>query len=552
MDQRSIIHYNHFLENINRITRSDNVYDLDFMRHPLSEMSKFQLMYYNKTKEYYEMAIEDIYKAADNCSSAVIIKGYVEDSDLYPDYFRPYSDIDVLVSRNEIFSFTEKLADLGYSFADAKLTKEEVDLQLRLMPDQPHISRVFKKYGNITICSEIHVSLKGSWNQLAEYENIDLTSVVMTDAENVDSKFSRMSSIDRFIFGLEHFGKHVVTYFEHAWLRDSEFQIPLHFKSLFDSIAVFYQYDLIHEDKIYDRIEKLGFSHEIRIANLFLRELFEFNHLDDNRLISCKNYNINDSERIVADYICNSITIPALLNCTELTQGAKYIEYALSRSVSATMKNGVVDLVIDGNHDSITKRKYGSILKYPLLSKRKTHCSAKVKMSVDENYLKIAACVIDDCVKISGDGQPNAWGESMNVFIYNPHFAELHTFPLTGFFISPKYRNDSLTINICYNNAWYDERGNKAIDEKDIPHKVTVTDSGYSLEVYIGWELLGIIPSELDYLGADFIINDVDSDDPEIDTVMSWSNPTVYAHNPARYGIIKFKNATATSDFLSK
>lgn len=81
------------------------------------------MMYYNKTKEYYEMAIEDIYKAASNCSSAVIIKGYVEDSDLYSDYFRPYSDIDVLVSRSEIFSFVEKLADLGYSFADRKLTK---------------------------------------------------------------------------------------------------------------------------------------------------------------------------------------------------------------------------------------------------------------------------------------------------------------------------------------------------------------------------------------------------------------------------------------------
>lgn len=78
MDQRSIMHYKHFLENIHRITLSDKAYDLEFLQHPLSTMSKFQLMYYNKTKEYYEMAIEDIYKAASNCSSAVIIKGLLK------------------------------------------------------------------------------------------------------------------------------------------------------------------------------------------------------------------------------------------------------------------------------------------------------------------------------------------------------------------------------------------------------------------------------------------------------------------------------------------
>lgn len=93
------------------------VYELDFLQRPLSRMSKFQLMYYNKLKKYYRKAIRDIYDAAPYKRAPVaLMKGFAEDEDLYSEYFRTYNDIDLLIDEENIYPFIENLASLAIRF----------------------------------------------------------------------------------------------------------------------------------------------------------------------------------------------------------------------------------------------------------------------------------------------------------------------------------------------------------------------------------------------------------------------------------------------------
>lgn len=57
-------HYLFFCETMKNADLTNYIYELDFLQRPLSSMSKFQLMYYNKIKKYYMKAIHDIYDAA--------------------------------------------------------------------------------------------------------------------------------------------------------------------------------------------------------------------------------------------------------------------------------------------------------------------------------------------------------------------------------------------------------------------------------------------------------------------------------------------------------
>ena len=59
---------------------------------------------------------------------------------------------------------------------------------------------IFKKYGNITVCIEIHTVLKNTWKQLKEYNNMDLTKAVMQDVLPLDSGYYVLSPVDRFVF----------------------------------------------------------------------------------------------------------------------------------------------------------------------------------------------------------------------------------------------------------------------------------------------------------------------------------------------------------------
>ena len=195
-------HYLFFCETMKNAGLTNYVYELDFLQRPLSRMSKFQLMYYNKLKKYYQKAIRDIYDAAPYNGAVALMKGFAEDEDLYSEYFRTYNDIDLLIDEENIYPFIENLASLGYSFSDKPLNASNVQYDLSVSAHQAHIDPIFKKYGNITVCIEIHTVLKNTWKQLKEYNNMDLTKTVMRDVLPLDSGYYVLSPVDRFVFGL--------------------------------------------------------------------------------------------------------------------------------------------------------------------------------------------------------------------------------------------------------------------------------------------------------------------------------------------------------------
>ena len=149
-------HYLFFCETMKNAGLTNYVYELDFLQRPLSRMSKFQLMYYNKLKKYYRKAIRDIYDAAPYNGAVALMKGFAEDEDLYSEYFRTYNDIDLLIDEENIYPFIENLASLGYSFSDKPLNASNVQYDLSVSAHQAHIDPIFKKYGNITVCIDIH------------------------------------------------------------------------------------------------------------------------------------------------------------------------------------------------------------------------------------------------------------------------------------------------------------------------------------------------------------------------------------------------------------
>lgn len=534
-------HYLFFCETMKNAGLTNYVYELDFLQRPLSRMSKFQLMYYNKLKKYYQKAIRDIYDAAPYNGAVALMKGFAEDEDLYSEYFRTYNDIDLLIDEENIYPFIENLASLGYSFSDKPLNASNVQYDLSVSAHQAHIDPIFKKYGNITVCIEIHTVLKNTWKQLKEYNNMDLTKAVMQDVLPLDSGYYVLSPVDRFVFGLEHFGRHIISYYEQEWLHKKIFSVPLHYKSLFDAILIFYKYGLENKlEEIYDRISLLGFHYDISVANHILNTVFDFHFIDKNRLERCGNYAVNAQDAVSSQFITN-LDAADIIKDGFCQKGIDFIKYSLSKSISAEFKNGKAELYIDNNRKSVTKDKYGSILRYPFLQARETHCSAHIQLSYDAQYLYFSISVMDDCLKISGPGVPNAWGESFNIFIYNPCYHYQNTHPITGLFVTPVFdENNILKVQMMYNNKWSDERGNQVIRLEDSCYEIKLENNGYKMNLKLKWELFEIDFHTLNYLGLDVILNDVDTDEPELDTVQCWSNISVQLHNPSRYGMLRF------------
>ena len=93
---------------------------------------------------------------------------------------------------------------------------------------------------------------------------------------------------------------------------------------------------------------------------------------------------------------------------------------------------------------------------------------------------------------------------------------------------------------MMYNNKWSDERGNQVIRLEDSCYEIKIENNGYKMNLKLKWELFEIDFHTLNYLGMDVILNDVDTDEPDLDTVQCWSNISVQLHNPSRYGMLRF------------
>ena len=100
--------------------------------------------------------------------------------------------------------------------------------------------------------------------------------------------------------------------------------------------------------------------------------------------------------------------------------------------------------------------------------------------------------------------------------------------------------NNILKVQMMYNNKWSDERGNQVIRLEDSCYEIKLENNGYKMNLKLKWELFEIDFHTLNYLGLDVILNDVDTDEPELDTVQCWSNISVQLHNPSRYGMLRF------------
>lgn len=195
-------------------------------------------------------------------------------------------------------------------------------------------------------------------------------------------------------------------------------------------------------------------------------------------------------------------------------------------------------IYIDEFTESETKRRFGTVSREGLKPKGPGESNAKIRMKWDHEYLYMIFLVTDRCLKYYGETQKNVWSDGVTISIYNPNFSII---------------NNNLIVSLMFNLA-VDENGKKYVlitnntqirkkesYEGEIQKhkcKFEETSKGYVLYLKLNWQSLDIDVNNLTYLGMDIAINDVNSDDAVLDSVLCWSNPIKSYYCPAKFGRI--------------
>jgi hypothetical protein len=319
--------------------------------------------------------------------------------------------------------------------------------------------------------------------------------------------------------------------------------LDLNFKTLIDGILIYNKYsEKINEDILYERIELYGFSGDLLLANKICTEIFNVTPLDTKKLKQLKIYSFNCWKEQVYDCLYQ-IESKELMTGKYFDINKKIVEKCLSQNEQYNCKYGCNDEIIKINEslDSLTKKRFGTVCRYNLTPKDDNDFHGEVKMHHDEEKLFIEFNINDSIVMVKGSGRQNKWTESISLVIYNPNCDKDKSSITTGIFMTPEItESGEYKVNIQYTGEWRDKRSSQPYSQESYDASFMITNDGYKISLQLSWDKLGIDYSNLDYLGMDFVLNNVDTNEPKLDGVLCWSNPIINFYNPATLGLVKF------------
>lgn len=482
----------------------------------------------------------------------VLLKGVAEAFDLYKEPFaRPSGDIDLLIRPEDAVKFSLLCRDLGYLYGDGEITADliEKDISYR---SHHHLQKFTKPDRMFPISLELHMVLDATWYTIQTNTGINLTEAVFTNKQlfNIDEiRIYVCDPYDRFIFALQHSARHTYDCMNTVWYYTKNTSVALDLKTLVDGILLSEKYPVVLEnDILYKRIENYGFAEDILFANKMAIEIFDFPLLSEEKLKKLQPYQCNYWKDQIYRCLCSIHPFNNFISLPLPDIYKSLVKKCLESNERYTCKTTKTTefITIDDSCDTLTKRRFGTVCRFGLVPKKENHYQAKINMVHDAEVLSIVFDIEDAIVQVGGFDRQNAWAESICLIFYNPNCISDNSNITTGLFFSPSVdEQGKVSVQVEYIGEWRDPRQTTDFPLEEQNASFALTNSGYTLSLKLAWEKLGIQYESLSYLGMDFVLNNVDTNEPALTSVLSWSNPIFDFYNPSTLGMVFFEKESS-------
>lgn len=486
--------------------------------------------------------------------SFAFIKGLYEAYDLYNEPAARIScDIDILISISNIKSAVNILCnEMGYT-SDIDFDQNLADLDEQIENDSiHHICSISKPIlnGLFTVSLELHKVLDVMWNRTRRQNKVNISDIMLHNS--IKNRFYNhniytLDIEDRLIVAMQHFARHLLS--EITEFITCEGSSLFNCKTLLDAVLIYQKYyKEIDFDTLYRRIEYYDFKYLIIVANKFVEMLFGVKILDDDKLESMRFSTYNYWHQSILMALNTALTYDLLFADDITLYYKEVIKRCIDQNVFFDCKPFFDSVIaIDDTSQSITKERFGTICREDLCPTETDNSKAFIKMKWDSEFLYIECKVYDKKIKYYGNNQKNKWGDAVTVSIYNPDFSLQEKNSVIGLMFNPAIDDSGkkyVLISYCY-CADIDKRIGDICGFFDGNCEFSTFDEGYILYLKLDWSSLNIKIENVDFLGMDFAINNVNSDEAKIDSVICWSNPTKSYYCPAKFGKINIRKCSS-------
>lgn len=449
-----------------------------------------------------------------------------------------------MVPRECLTTLSSVLLKNGYE-ADQNLNDPDI-LKSHINNIEIHHLCAFKKCilnGTFEIHLEIHHVIDVNWHTFFLKNHYDLTHFMLENTAFNKVKNCNIRTLcieDRLIVSMHHFARHLVSNITGFAVNDCGqlFQC----KTLLDAFLLYQKYqNQLNYEILYNKIELYGFKDYIAISNKFIEELFDERIFNCEMINNLNDYKYNVWQNIISDAIIKTISSEFLLTEDSEVFYKAVIDRCISRNPNYYCKKGYRDnqiILIDEFAESETKRRFGTISREGLNPKSPNDSKAEIKMTWDNEYLYIIFNVTDKCLKYYGKTQKNIWSDGVTLSIYNPDFTLSKNNLLISLMFNIAIAENEKKYVLVSNNI---QTQNKEFSENKILNHICEFEeapAGYNLYLKLNWVNLDVNIKNIDHLGMDIAINNVNSDDAVIDSVLCWSNPVKSYYCPAKFGKI--------------
>ena len=476
------------------------------------------------------------------------LKGYLESYDLYDKLTdRLLFDIDVLVESKGIVPLIKFLIGNGYKAAVDLEVEDNIKRELSATYTH-HIIPLRKKiaFGQFELSIEVHTVISTPWHKIYEKEKINLTNIMLGHSKKYDVSGKKITALDvedRIITAMHHFSRHLLSEVSLV-AYDSSIEL-FNFKTLIDAVLLWEKYKKnIKIQEVYKRVEMYGFKYAIKLANRFIKATFNVDMLDNNKLNDMQSYNYIYWEKHIYKQLFEQLC-PNIVQYDDYTgYYKKVIDGCISENASYECRREFTDnyILINNDVDSLTKKRFGSIYRISPELSSTNPINAKIYLKWDSDYLYLNCLVNDKIVKYIGGA--NSWSDSLIIYLYNPDFRIEKNNAVTSLMFSPvKSKNGVISVHAQYCGEEWDAKNGKLFAIGQDECNLDINSTGYYIELKLSWKKLDIDISNINYIGFDVGINNVDSNNKKIASALCWSNPTVSYYMPAKFGIIRLINS---------
>lgn len=483
--------------------------------------------------------------------SFAFIKGLYEAYDLYNEPITRLScDIDILISINHIKSAVHILRnEMGYT-SDIDFDQNLAILDEQIENDSiHHICSISKPIlnGLFKVSIELHKVLDVMWNRTRRQDKVDISEVMLHNSTKnsfYNQKIYTLDIEDRLIVSMQHFARHLLS--EITEFTTCENGCLFNCKTLLDAILIYQKYHKkIDFETLYRRIEYYNFKYLIIVANKFVEMLFGVKILNYDKLEKMRFSTYNYWHQCFLLALNSALTYDFLFAEDITLYYKEVVKRCIDQNLYYNCKPFYDSVIaIDDTLPTITKVRFGTIYREDLYPAEKDRCKAFIRMKWDAEFLYIECKVYDKTIKYYGKNQKNKWSDAVTVSIYNPDFSLEEKNSVIGLMFNPAIDDSGkkhVLISCCYCSD-SDKRIGDISEILERNCEFGTFEEGYIMHLKLDWSSLNIKIDNIDFIGMDFAINNVNSDDAKIDSVICWSNPTKSYYCPAKFGKVYIRN----------